>query len=1035
MSPEKTLVWNRGLIAWMVHNRVTPNLLMIVLLLGGFSMAVAIKQEVYPEFDLDMITVDVDYPGASPAEVEQGIILVIEEAVRGLDGISEVRATAGEGVANVVAELEAGADSQRVYQDLKQEIDRITTLPEDAERPEVSMMTSRLKVLEVLLYGESTEWTLRAVTEQVRDALLQDAGITQVELSGARRYEVHVQIDQETLRRYSLTLDEVAEVIRDAALELPGGQVETRSGDLLLRVTERRDWAREFESIPITQTSDGSLVTLSDVAEVVDGFEETDQEATFNGQRAMGIEVYRVGHQTPIGVAQAVRRAMAAIEPQLPSSIQWTIQNDETQVYQQRLGLLLGNALGGLCLVMLLLGLFLGIKPAFWVTLGIPVSFLGAFLFLPGMGVTINMMSLFAFLIALGIVVDDAIVVSENIFAHRNQGKTWSQAAIQGTREVVVPVTFSVLTNVIGFLPLCLIPGWIGRLWLVIPMVVITVFIISLIESLLILPVHLAHGRTRSRGRLSHWLDNRQQAFDRGLLRFIDRIYAPLVQRCIRCRQLTLAAGVAILVIVLTLVLSGRIGVILMPKVESDMVVATATLPYGSPMSQARGIRTLLTEKARALARTHGGDQLCQGVFADIQENRIEVRFYLTAPHVRPLKTDEVARLWRQDVGTVVDLEALRFETDIGGPGEGEALTVELAHNDLEILEQASEALGEALSRFTAVTDIDDGFAPGKSQLNFTVTPEGQSLGLTAQEIARQVRSAFYGAEALRQQRGRHEVRIFVKLPKAERLSEYDVEQLMIRTPAGTDVPLLDVAQVTRGRSYTVIEREDGRRCVEVAANVEPLEASDLIMDALEDDVFPELLEQFPGLACDWDGAQEQFSDSMKMLVSGFVVALFLIYAMLAIPFRSYVQPMIIMAAVPFGVVGAILGHYLLGYGLSVMSIMGIVALSGVVVNDSLLLISDANERRREGLSALAAIQQAATRRFRPIILTTLTTFGGLMPMILETSPQGRFMIPMAISLGFGILFATGITLILAPCLYMVLDDAQRLKEWIFPTT
>jgi multidrug efflux pump subunit AcrB len=659
--------------------------------------------------------------------------------------------------------------------------------------------------------------------------------------------------------------------------------------------------------------------------------------------------------------------------------------------------------------------------------MGIPISFLGAFLFLPGMGVTINMISIFAFIITLGIVVDDAIVIGENIFEYHNRGMGLVRAAVLGTRDVFVPVIFSILTNIIAFLPLFMIPSWMGKIARVIPLVVITVFIISLAESLLILPCHLGHIRPRSKGRLSTWINAGQQAFSRGFIRFVEKIFAPFLDRCIQFRHITTAMGFAILITILAFVLSGRIGIILMPRIESDVAMVTAVLPYGSPMTRVEKIRDYLTDKAWEIVETHGGDELCEGVFADINENQVEVYMYLTDPDVRPLETSEVANLWRQKVGAVPGLESLRFEADTDAPGQGAALTVELSHRNIEMLDKASEKLSEILSNFTSIKDIDDGYSPGKPQLNFTIKPEGQSLGLTPMEIAHQVRHAFYGAEALRQQRGRNEIRVMVKLPKEQRISEYDVEQLLIRTPAGTDVPLMEVAEVNWGRAYNLIDREDGRRSVEVTANIEPIEDTSRVLAALEKEVFPQMLKQFPGLACDWDGSQEELSEGVQTLISGFAIAMFMIFAMLAIPFRSYIQPVIVMVAVPFGIVGAVLGHLIMGYALSLMSIMGIVALSGVVVNDSLVLISYANEQRRQGFSAFEAIHKAGIRRFRPIILTTLTTFGGLTPMIMESSVQGRFLIPMAISLGFGILFSTSITLILVPCFYMMIDDVQRL--------
>ena len=1031
-----------GVIAWMARNRITPNLMMVICLVGGFLVATQIKQEVFPEFDLDMVQIRVVYPGSSPAEIEQGIILVIEEAIRGLDGIKEITATAAEGVGLVMAELEEGTDDQRVYQDIKQQVDRIVTFPEDAERPEVSLRIIRRQVLEIQLYGDTSEWVLRELAEQVRDRLLQDAQITQVDLRGARKYEVAIEIDQDTLRTYNLTLDDVAQRVRQTSVEIPGGTVETQAGDILLRVNERRHWAEEFATIPLITTADGSVLMLGDVAQIRDTFEEQDRYATYNGKPAIGLAVYRVGKQTPIGVSDAVRAAMTEIEKDLPPGIDWVINSDRSNIYRQRLELLLKNAFYGLTLVVVLLGLFLEFRLAFWVVMGIPISFLGCFLFLPMLDVTINMISMFAFIVALGIVVDDAIVVGENIYEYRQRGMDLMEAAVRGAREVLVPVTFSIVTNIVAFLPLCFIPGVMGKIWRVIPFVVITVFSISWVEALLILPCHLAHGRKRSSrpgllGRL-------EEAFGRGLRWVVTHLYMPFLDLCIRFRVVTVAVGAAALIVVLGYVASGRIGVILMPRVESDVSVVTATLPYGSPVSRARQVCRKLIAAARETAEANGGTELVEGIFALIDEsgagstqtgrmgrNSVEVTVYLTDPDIRPISTAELTELWRERVGPIPGLESLRFESDRGGPGRGAALTIELSHRDIDVLDRASESLAGMLADFSNVKDIDDGYTPGKRQLDYSLTEEGHSLGLTQRMLARHLRNAFYGAEAIRQQRGRNEVKVKVRLPRAQRIRQYDLERLLIRTPRGTDVPLAQVAEVKRGRSYTTINRRNGRRTVTVTANVEPISQTSQVQATLNAEILPQLAKDFPGLSYAWEGRQQDMMESATSLFSGLFLALFAIYALLAIPFGSYYQPLIVMIAIPFGIVGAVLGHIIMGYSVSLMSMMGIVALSGVVVNDSLVLIDYANRQRRDGASAFDAIHQAGGRRFRPILLTTLTTFGGLSPMIFETSRQARFMIPMAISLGFGILFATTITLILVPCLYMMANDVWRLVQRI----
>ena len=891
------------------------------------------------------------------------------------------------------------------------------------------MLISRREVLQIQLYGDTSEGVLRELAEQVRDSLLAYPEITQVELRGVREYQIHVQIDQETLRRYDLTLAQVANRIRMSAIEIPGGTVETLGGDILLRVKERRDWAHEYADLPIISSPEGAIVRLSDIAQVTDDFQEADREAYYDGQRAIGLAVYRVGRETPIGISDATRAAMAQIEGQLPPGISWTINRDRAAIYRQRLHLLLRNACLGLILVLGLLGLFLEFKLAFWVTMGIPTAFLGAFLFLPHLGVTINMISMFAFIVALGIVVDDAIVVGENIYEARQQGSNMVDAAILGARNVALPVTFSILSNMVAFLPLMFIPGVMGKIWKVIPITVITVFAISWVEALLILPAHLSHAQADPHHWVGRKLHGMQQAFSRGFLRFVHRFFAPFLGFCMRFRYVTVAASIAVFIVVLSFVANGRIGVIMMPRVEADVAVVTAVLPFGSPAHKVQALADILVARAEEMVAENGQEELSEGVFTRIEENRVETYIYLTRPEIRPLTTGEVTRRWREKVGQMPGLESLRFEADRGGPGSGAALSIELSHRNIDALDRASARLAEVLAGYPIVTDIDDGYTPGKQQLNFRIKPEGQILGLTAQDIARQVRNAFFGAQAIRQQRGRNEVRLYVKLPKEQRSSEYDIEQLLIRTAAGTDVPLMHVAEVDRGRAYTSIERRNGRRTVTVTANVVPIEQTSQVKATLEEAALPQLVADFPGLSFRWAGRQQSMGESMDSMFSGFILAMMAIYVMLAIPFRSYAQPLIVMAAIPFGMVGAVLGHMIMGYALSLMSFMGIVALSGVVVNDSLILIDYANRLRREGVATTAfdAIHRAGVRRFRPIILTTLTTFGGLAPMIFETSRQARFLIPMALSLGYGIVFATAITLLLVPCLYMALDDLGRL--------
>jgi len=1017
----------RGPIAWMAGHSVAANLLMAVFLVGGIILMSQIKKEVFPDFDLDIVTITVPYPGASPEEVERGVILAIEQAVQGLEGVNEVTASAREGVGTVTVEIIEGENIQRLAQDIQNEVDRITSFPEEAEEPQVVIAQRRRYVVSLALYGDQNEWILREVAEDIRDRLIQDPDITQVDFEGVRDYEISIEIPLATLRAYDLTLDEVAQRIRRTSVELPGGAIKSDSGDILVRVNERRNYGPEFGKIPIITNNDGSRLLLEDIAVITDGFEETDNFATYNGKPAVMIQVYRVGDQTPISVSDAVHRQVETINQILPPGLTLEARNDLSEIYRQRMDLMMRNGYLGLALVFILLAVFLEARLAFWVSLGIPVSILGSFVILPFMNVSINLITMFAFIITLGIVVDDAIVVGENIYFYRQSGLGWFEAAVRGAREIAMPITFSVLTNMVAFMPMMFVPGFMGKIFKYIPLVVVAVFSVSLIESLFVLPAHIGHRRRPESSGLLGWLMAGQARFSRSFSRFIQTKYGPFLDLALRYRYLTLSIGLSFLILSVAYVKSGRMGFELFPKVESDYALATAKLPFGTAVQKTERVQQIMVEAAQQVVRENGGDALAQGIFSVINGNQADVRVYLTPPDVRPLSTAKLTNLWRERVGELPGLEFLKFQSDAGGPGSGAALSVELSHRRINILEQASAELAEALGSFPNVSDIDDGYSPGKQQIDFQIKPEGRSLGLRSQEVARQVRNAYYGAEVLRQQRGRNEITVKVRLPKEERALEYNLEQMILRTPSGREIPLREAVSLKRGRAYTTIDRRNGRRMVTVSADVTPRNQADRIIQSLTADTLPKLQQKFPGLTYSFEGRQADRRESMQSMMRGLLMALIVIYAMLAVPFNSFVQPLIIMVSIPFGIVGAVIGHLIMGYSLSVMSTFGVVALSGVVINDALVLIDFANRKRQAGMNEHDAIHGAGIHRFRPIMLTTLTTFGGLAPMIFETSRQARFLIPMAISLGFGILFATIITLLLVPALYLVLEDLHQL--------
>lgn len=1032
----------------MAGHPVAANLLMAGLVIGGLMMALRVRQEVFPEFSLDVVGVSVTYPGASPEEIEEGIVVAVEDAVRGLDGVKKVTSTSSEGRGSVSVEMLLGADPDRVLADVKNAVDRITTLPEQAEKPVVSLLENRNLVMTLAISGDVPELDLRESAERLRDALGAAEGITQVQLGASKPLEIAIEIPQATLRSYGLTPDQVAAEIRRAALDLPAGSLKTDAGEILVRVTERRDFGTEFATIPVISRSDGSTVLLGDIAEIRDSFADVDLVPGFNGRPAATVDVYRIGDETPISVAATTRALLADFRTTLPAGLDASVVRDDSIVYRERMELLIRNAMFGLILVLLMLGLFLEPRLAFWVTLGIPISILGSFLFLSGTDASINMISLFAFIVTLGIIVDDAIVVGENIYEKREQGMPAMQAAVEGARQIAGPITFAVLTNIVAFAPMLFVPGASGKLFMQIPAVAISVFLVSLIESIFILPAHLSHVSPPS----LFWriLGVPSRIFGRGLRWFIDRTYAPVVEAASRRRYTTISAGVGMLMLAIAVVASGKLPFTFLPKIDADFVLVNARLPLGTPVERTAAVQErLLSSMARTVDET-GGTSVVESVYVVLGSqvggfgpvsraqqsggHLLGIQLELVPDGERSISAGEFASIWRENAGDIAGLETISFKSEIGR-STGAAVDVQLSHRDTAVLDAASVELAERLRSFDGVKDIDSGVAMGKPQFNLELTPEGRSMGLTSTDLARQTRSFFYGSEALRQQRGRNEIKVMVRLPAEERATLHTIDTVMLRTSSGGEIPFREAAIATEGRAYTSIKRTDGRRVNSVTADIDPLVANgNEIAAALETDVLPDFIQRFPGLTWTFEGEQSDQADSLESLGTGFIAALFVIYALLAIPFRSWIQPLVVMIAIPFGIIGAVFGHLVMGYGFSIISIFGIVALSGVVVNDSLVLVVTINEMRRSqpDRDLKSIVCAAGARRFRPILLTSVTTFFGLMPMVLETSVQARFLIPMAISIAFGVMFATFIILLIVPALYLAIEDARRVSTWLF---
>ena len=1020
-----------GILAWFARNHVAANLLMAAIVAIGLVMATRIKQEVYPDFAIDTVEIAMEYRGASPDEVERAIILPIEAEIRGLELVRRIVANASENRASVKVEINPGYDRNRALQDITAAVQRVSLFPDDAEPPVISLGNGRRRsVMSIAVYGDLDERTLVDFARELEDGLLAEPDIALVSLYGLRRPEIHIEVPQPRLRSLGLTLDQIARSVGDAALDVPAGTLKSPSGDVLLKTTERRDFASQFEDIPILSTADGTKVRLRDIASVRDSFEESQREAYFNGRRAVFISVDSSENQSPVKVANAVRRFIEKIRPNLPPSVGVTLSRDRSEEYEERLDLLLQNGTLGLVLVLIALGLFLELRVAFWTAIGIPVSILGSLVLLPALGATINMISLFGFIITLGIVVDDAVVVGEDIFHKISQGMDRRDAAVAGVRQMAIPVIFAVTTNIIAFIPLLFVTGESGRFFIVLPAVVIAVFTVSLVECLLILPAHLASTHRKADGDGSWFarFDRRQAALRTRLDAAMERLYRPFLERAIKHRYLTVATFAAALAMVGAYVLSGRIGFTFRPTIETSFIQAEIEMPSGTPVSRSREVAFEIEAAAkRALART-GEDDILVGYFIEVAErnsNEAEVSVNLVPQSQRKVTGQQFAALWREEIGTIPDLECLFFDYLYGRGGSAE-VDIQLVHPDVETLRLAAADVAAAIALYPGVKDVRKGFGREMPQINFEIKPEGRSLGITANELGRQIRHAFYGAEALRQPRGMDELRVMVKLPEETRRSMTGLENLLVRTPDGGEIPLGQAAIVKRDTAPVRTERVDGARVLNVTANVIPGTTSgNRVLSAFARNELPDILAKFPGLRYSFEGEQREQRDAIRAVAWGLAAALFAIYAIVASLLRSYLQALVVLLTIPWSLAGAVVGHVALGFELSVFSLFGMIALCGMVVNGAFVLAITRNRYITEGLDPNQVTRFACERRFRPILLTSLTTFLGLGPMIFETSTQALFLVPMAISVGIGTLVSALVILFLIPAIFKIIEDVR----------
>ncbi|MCP5522350.1 MAG: efflux RND transporter permease subunit [Verrucomicrobiales bacterium] len=1047
------------MIAWFARNGVAANLLMMgILIAGTVTLFTGIPTEVFPEFQLDLVNVSVPYRGSTPAEVEESVVIRIEEAIQDLQGIKKILSTASEGMGSVRVEVDKGYDSREVLDDIKNRVDAINTFPVETEKPVISLVQPRGEVITAVLAADMSEHDLRLLGEQIRDEIVNLPDITQVGLGGVRPYEIAIEVSEKTLQQYGLTLTAVANAIRRTSVDLPAGVIKSSGGEILLRTKGQAYVGQEFADIVLITRPDGSRITLGDIATIKDDFEETPLYARFNGQPCVLISVARVGDQNAITLARSVKKFLAERRQSLPPGVELSYWNDRSQVVINRLNTLTSSAWQGGILVLLVLALFLRPAVALWVFAGIPVAFMGAILFMPSLGVTINVISLFAFILVLGIVVDDAIVTGENIFTHLQQGEDSTEAAITGAQEVSTPVVFGVLTTVAAFTPLMMIEGFMGKIFGQIPLIVIPVLLFSLLESKFILPAHLKHlsvGK-RDRGQLNPVL-RIQRRFADGMEWFARRVYQPTLEIALRRRILTLCLFVGTVAVIFAFVASNRILFVFFPRVQSERATAALTMAQGTPTEvTARFIRRMEAAARELQADPKyvdpatgrniiedimsvvGGQGVTggRGRGASGQSHIGEVSLQLTAPEERTLSVSsmDIVNEWRRMIGPVPGAQDLNFRAEIGRGSS--PIDVQLSGPDFEDLSAAADLVKERLAEYPDLFDITDSYQDGKPEIKLRIKPEAEALGLTMRDLAQQSREAFFGAEAQRIQRGREDVRVMVRYPLEERSSLDSLENMRIRTAGGAEVPFASVAEVEMGRSFSTINRIDRNRTVNVTADADKEKANLELIKRDLTEFLPDLVAQYPGMSFSMEGEAREQAESFGAVAVGGIFVLFAIYAMLAIPFRSYAQPAIVMSVIPFGLAGAIVGHLIMGFSLSIMSVFGMLALAGVVVNDSLVMVDYINRRRSEGMSVNEAVRVAGVARFRAIMLTSLTTFCGLLPLMFEKSTQAQFLIPMGISLGWGVMLATFVTLLLVPINYLLLEDwkAALRRYWAWQT-
>ncbi|MEH6570286.1 MAG: efflux RND transporter permease subunit [Halioglobus sp.] len=1028
----------RGIIAWMAGNPVAANLLMLVVMFGGLASIDVIPKEIFPTFSSETITISVPYPGSSPEEVEDGIVLRVEEEIQDIVGIDEISSIAREGSAVVTVVLEAGTPAAQALSQIKTRVDGIASFPADAEEPIIEEVLYRTRAMRVTLYGELGEAQLKEYADQLRDEILLLPDVTQVSINGSRDYEISIEVSDSALRQYNLSFDSVVNAVRASSRDLPGGKMRTGSGSITLRSVGQVYTGDEYAQLTLITREDGTRILLGDVANISDGFNEQPILSRLNGHPSITLEVDSMAKQDILAITEQLRGYVVRKQTDLPHGVELTAWSDRGVMLNGRINLMLKGAAMGAVLVFITLALFLDISLALWVILGVPFSFLGALLAinLLGLPVSINIFSVFGFILVLGMLVDDGIVTAESAYTQLEEEQLGVGSVVRGVRRVATATIFGALTTIIAFSPAWFLDtGFARMLSHIVPVVILSLFF-SLIETKLILPAHLRHIRVRKsqtdEGSILKPLKKLQLRCAGALQNFAETRYRTLLEFAISIRYTTLAVFVGGLIICLSLVPSGIVRFVFFPAIPSDQINVKLKMPQGSSWEKTHEYALAIEQSARDMDRIYkektGSEQsaIMELMSLSLTDTAATITLELLPSTKRDITSVELAGWMRESLGELSGIQSLTFDAS-SGPSQL-PIDIELGGEDLQALRGAASELKATLATFEGVYDVTDSFDAGGPELDIRVTPEGDALGLGQVELARQVRQAFFGAEVQRVQRGRHEVRVYVRFPAQQRSSLESLRTMWIDVPGGRKVPFEVVGEALERTGVSAINRFNRQRVVNVMADLDKTRVSPGMITSKIEALLPDILARHPGVSYRFSGEAEDQSESTASLGLGYVAVLLMIYAALAVPLRSYGQPLIIMAVIPFGIVGAILGHLILGSSVSILSLFGIIGLTGIVVNDSLVMVDHINERmRKQGEHWRDAVVLGGVRRFRPILLTSVTTFMGLLPIQLETSIQAQFIKPMAISVGFGVLFATFVTLFLVPVLYFVGRDIRQL--------